>query len=237
MLYLLKCKVCGEVPYVRKEKKKLFATGATIKKVTIKHSEKVTKKFHAHYCLDGHSGIDDWSFMVFEQCETHEQLKEIETFWQHRLKTFYSIGLNEKEEYLYQHKKTFLVLVLDFSSNEVILFYLFLYHYHHCVLFIYSFIHLLIYLYFYSMYLFFDLFIIFPLYLHKLLPIFILFLTVLTLTSPFKPTILLVCMSLCVCLCLSLQYCNTTGGGVYVFVVELGGWWRVYLHGGGLVLN
>ena len=34
------------------------------------------KRFHAHYCLDGHSGIDDWNFVIFEQCETHEQLKE-----------------------------------------------------------------------------------------------------------------------------------------------------------------
>ena len=33
------------------------------------------KRFHAHYCLDGHSGIDDWNFVIFEQCETHEQLK------------------------------------------------------------------------------------------------------------------------------------------------------------------
>ena len=30
------------------------------------------KRFHAHYCLDGHSGIDDWNFVIFEQCETHE---------------------------------------------------------------------------------------------------------------------------------------------------------------------
>ena len=59
------------------------------------------KLFHAHYCLDGHSGIEDWDFVIFEQCKTHAQLKERETFWQHRLKTFYPIGLNEKEEYLY----------------------------------------------------------------------------------------------------------------------------------------
>ena len=59
------------------------------------------KCFQANYCLDGHSGINDWNFVIFEQCETHEQLKERETFWQHRLKTFYPIGLNEKEEYLY----------------------------------------------------------------------------------------------------------------------------------------
>ena len=59
------------------------------------------KLSHTHYCLDGHSGIEDWDFVIFEQCETHAQLKKRETFWQHRLKTFYPIGLNEKEEYLY----------------------------------------------------------------------------------------------------------------------------------------
>ena len=78
-----------------------FATGSTITKVNIEHSGKVTKKFLRNVCLDGHSGIDDWDFVIFEQCETYEQLKERETFWQHRLKTFYPIGLYEKEEYLY----------------------------------------------------------------------------------------------------------------------------------------
>ena len=85
------------------------------------------KRFHTDYCLDGHSGIDDWNFVIFEQCETHEQLKERETFWQHRLKTFYPIGLNEKEEYLLTQEHI-LVTVLDFSSYETIPFYLFLYH-------------------------------------------------------------------------------------------------------------
>ena len=47
---------------------------------------------------DRHRGIEDWDFLIFEQCET---LKERETFCQHRLKTFYLIALNEKEKYLY----------------------------------------------------------------------------------------------------------------------------------------
>ena len=59
------------------------------------------ERFYDHYCLDGHLGIDDWNFPLFEQCETHNQLNERETFWQHRHKTFYPLGLNEKEEYLY----------------------------------------------------------------------------------------------------------------------------------------
>ena len=59
------------------------------------------KLFHKHYCRDGQSDIEDLNFVIFEQCKTHAQLKEKETFWQHKLKTFYPIGVNEKEEYLY----------------------------------------------------------------------------------------------------------------------------------------
>ena len=61
------------------------------------------KPFSQSLFLDGHLIIADWDFTLFEQCETYKQLKERETFWQGRLKTFYPLGLNEKEEYLYSH--------------------------------------------------------------------------------------------------------------------------------------
>ena len=121
---LLKCKVCGEVPYLGKAKTKFryrfnnykskytaFRTG----------NQKVPQKlFHTHYCLDGHSSIEDWDFVIFEQWETHAQLKEREIFWQHRLKTFYPIGLNEKEKYLYWH--FFFLRVIRFQLNRNIVF-------------------------------------------------------------------------------------------------------------------
>ena len=60
-------------------------------------------KYHNNVFINimGNTGTDDWQFTLIEQCETHKQLKERETFWQHRLKTFYPYGLNEKKEYLY----------------------------------------------------------------------------------------------------------------------------------------
>ena len=90
------------------KKKPNFATGLTgFNNYKSKHrafrkgNQKVPqKRFHAHYCLDGHSGIDDLNFVIFEQRET-QQLKGRDTFWQRRLKIFYPIDLNEKEEYLY----------------------------------------------------------------------------------------------------------------------------------------
>ena len=73
-----------------------FDIGSITIKANIELSEKETEKysqkpFHDHYCLDGLLGTDDCDFTLFEQCETHKQLKEKETFWQHRLKNFLPI--------------------------------------------------------------------------------------------------------------------------------------------------
>ena len=67
VLYLLKCKVCGEVPYVGKAKTKFCYRYNNYKSkhgAFRKGNQKVPqKRFHAHYCLDGHIGIDDWNFV------------------------------------------------------------------------------------------------------------------------------------------------------------------------------
>ena len=98
VLYLLKCNVGKAKTKFRYR----FNNYKSKHRAFRKSNQKVPwKRFHAHYCPDVQIKIDDWKFSVFEQCETHEQLKERETFWQYRLKTFYPIGLNEKEEYLY----------------------------------------------------------------------------------------------------------------------------------------
>ena len=99
----MKCKVCGETPpYVGKAKTKFryrFNNYKSKYRAFRKGNQKISNKlFHDHYCLDGHLGIDDWDFTLFEQCEKHKQLKKRESFWQHRFETFYSSGLNEKEE-------------------------------------------------------------------------------------------------------------------------------------------
>ena len=52
------------------------------------------KRFYSHYIQDCHRGIDDWEVPLFEKCETHNQLKKRETFWQHKSKLFYLLGLN-----------------------------------------------------------------------------------------------------------------------------------------------
>ena len=66
-----------------------------------KENNVAQKHFHSHYIEDCHRGINDWEVTLLEKSETHKQLKERETVWQHKLKIFYPLGLNEKEEYLF----------------------------------------------------------------------------------------------------------------------------------------
>ena len=104
VVYLLKCRICGETPCVGKAKTKFRARFNNYKSArrSYRKKHKVSQqRFHENYEQHSHNGIDDWQFTLIEQCETHEQLKEREKFWQHRLKTFYPYGLNEKKEYLY----------------------------------------------------------------------------------------------------------------------------------------
>ena len=107
VLYLLKCKVYGEAAYVGKAKTKFryrFNNYKSKHRAFRKGNRKIPQNFfHDHYCVDGHLEIDDWDFTLFEQCQTCKQLKDRETFCQHRLKTFYSLGPHEKELYLYSH--------------------------------------------------------------------------------------------------------------------------------------
>ena len=105
VLYLLRCKICDDTTYVGKAKTKFrlpFFNCKSKQRPFRKGKQNVPqKRFHSRYIQDCHRSIDDWEVNLFEKCETHKQLKERETFWQRKLKTFYPLGLNEKEEYLF----------------------------------------------------------------------------------------------------------------------------------------
>ena len=79
------------------KQKRNLVIGSTIIKVNIEHSERVTKNFLRNFL----TLTVVWMVTVksLNNAKTHEQMKERETFWQHKLKTFYRIGLNEKKEY------------------------------------------------------------------------------------------------------------------------------------------
>ena len=91
----MKCKVCGEAPYVGKAQNKFryrFNNYKSKHRAFRKGNRKILqKRFHDNYLLyinynyilDDHLGIDDWDFTLFEKGETHQQLTERETFWQH----------------------------------------------------------------------------------------------------------------------------------------------------------
>ena len=114
------------------------------------------KRFHSNYIQDCHRGIDDREVTLFEKYETNKQIQQRKTFWQHKLKTFYTLGLNEKEEYLFQSHTVHKSLAFIYPEDQIfypqndfdntIYFYLIIYS---LISFIfYFFIYLSIYLFF-----------------------------------------------------------------------------------------
>ena len=104
VVYLLKCRICWEAPYVGKAKTKFRARFNNYESAHRSYREKrkvSQQRFHEHYGQQSHEEIDNWQFTLTRQCEAHEQLKERETFWQYRLKTLYPYRLNEKRKCLY----------------------------------------------------------------------------------------------------------------------------------------
>ena len=105
VLYLLRCKICDDTSYVGKAKTKfhLRFNNCKSKHWSFRKGKQNVpeKRFNSHYIQDWHRGIDDWEVTLLEKCEIHKQLKEREMFLRHKLKTFYPVGLNEKEEYLF----------------------------------------------------------------------------------------------------------------------------------------
>ena len=69
VLYLLKCKVCGEASYVGKAKTNFryrFNNYQSKHRAFRKgNRKKPQKRFHDHYCLDDNLGIYDWDFTLF----------------------------------------------------------------------------------------------------------------------------------------------------------------------------
>lgn len=54
--------------------------------------------FNGHYIQDDHGGNNNCQYEVIYQCTTNFELRKGEDYWQHRLKTLFPNGLNERDE-------------------------------------------------------------------------------------------------------------------------------------------
>ena len=90
VLYLLRCKICDDTPYVGKAKTtfRLQLNNYKSKHQSFRKGKQNVpqKRFHSHYVQHYHKGIDDWKITLFEKCETHkpsiqfEKLRALQ-FW------------------------------------------------------------------------------------------------------------------------------------------------------------
>ena len=57
------------------------------------------KRFHKYYLHNDHNGIYDWTITIIDHAETVKPLRQKELYWYHKLKTYTSFGLNERDVY------------------------------------------------------------------------------------------------------------------------------------------
>ena len=57
------------------------------------------KRFHEHYCLDRHNGIEDWVFTLIDSAHTLKELRRKELYCMYKLKTYARHGLNKRDVY------------------------------------------------------------------------------------------------------------------------------------------
>ena len=72
VLYLLRCKICDNTPYVGKARLKfrLWFNSCKSKHRSFRKGKQNVpqKRFHSRYIQDCHRGTDDWEVTLFEKC-------------------------------------------------------------------------------------------------------------------------------------------------------------------------
>ena len=98
VVYLSECQKCKN-PYVGKAQTKFRMSWNNYRSTrkSFKTKKRETQKlFHGHFVQDDHESKDDWQFTLIDQCSA--ELRKSEVYWQHRLKTLFPNGLNERDE-------------------------------------------------------------------------------------------------------------------------------------------
>ena len=61
----------------RKQNFVIGSINVKVNKAFTRNNPKVSQKlFDTYYCLDGHSGIEDWNFIIFKDWKTQAPMKE-----------------------------------------------------------------------------------------------------------------------------------------------------------------
>ena len=99
IVYLVQCKTCNK-QYVGSTVTPFRLRYNNYKSCCKKHSQNISvpqMSFHDHFAQKDHNGMDDWSFKLIDHASDANSLRRRESFWQHKLKTFHPLGLNERD--------------------------------------------------------------------------------------------------------------------------------------------
>ena len=106
VVYLIECRVCGK-QYNGSIVTKFCARANNYKsthrnfrkKQILSNQARNQKGFQEHYLQNEHKGICDWEITIIDHAEMVKSLRQKELYWYHKLKTYATFGLNERDVY------------------------------------------------------------------------------------------------------------------------------------------
>ena len=103
---LIECRICGKqyngstVTKFRARANNYKSTHRNFLKEQILSNQTCKqKRFHEHYLQNDHSEICELEITIIDHVETLKSLRQKELCWYHKLKTYVSFGLNERDIY------------------------------------------------------------------------------------------------------------------------------------------
>ena len=73
--------------------------------------------FHSHFEEGLHQGESDWEVRLIDQGVSVDDVRQRESYWQHKLDTFQSNGLNEREVGLFNSIIVIISLFMLFPNK------------------------------------------------------------------------------------------------------------------------
>ena len=75
------------------------------------------ESFHDHFAEGLHQGESDWEVRLIDQGVSVDDVRQRESYWQHKLDTFQSNGLNEREVGLFNSIIVIISLFMLFPNK------------------------------------------------------------------------------------------------------------------------
>ena len=118
VVYLFTCKTCHkQYTGSTEEFRSRFNNYRCSHRNFLRNKKVKQKSFHDHFAEGLHQGESDWEVRLIDQGVSVDDVRQRESYWQHKLDTFQSNGLNEHEVGLFNSTIVIISLFMLFPNK------------------------------------------------------------------------------------------------------------------------